>query len=103
MIRPLVSPHHRPTTPMPSAEAEHVAERQADEPVAGEVPDHGRPRIAEPAQRAGGDRLHAVEQLEDCGDHQQRHADLEDAADRAVNAPMSAARQQQERRRPSTP
>ena len=64
------------------AEAQQVAERQPDEPVAAEIPQHRRARIAEPAQRAGGDALQAVEQLEDRGDEQQRDADARARPDR---------------------
>ena len=59
-------------------EAQDVSKWQAYEPVPRQVPDHRRTRIAEAAQYAGGDCLQAIEQLKECGDHQQRHADLED-------------------------
>jgi (E)-4-hydroxy-3-methylbut-2-enyl-diphosphate synthase len=60
-------------------EAQGVAERQADGPVAGEVPPHRRSSIAEAAQCAGRDSLDAVEELEDGGHEQEGRADGEDA------------------------
>ena len=56
----------------PRAEAQHIAERQPDEPVPRQVPHHCRPRVAEPSEHAGGHPLQAVEQLEHRGDEQQR-------------------------------
>ena len=103
MISPLDSPHHRPTTPMPSDEAEHVAERQADEPVAGEVPEHRRARIAEPAQRAGRDRLDAVEQLKDRGDTSAGDTPTSSTPRSCVNAPISRRGTDEERRAPRRP
>ena len=69
MITPKSPP--QAMTPKPEAEREDIAERQADEPVADEVPQHRRARIAEAAQHAGGDALNAVEQLKHRGDGEQ--------------------------------
>ena len=86
MIRPDDSPHHRPITPSPNRKREDIGERQADEPVAAEVPEHRRPRIAEAAQHAGGDSLQAVEQLKHRGDGQQATRRARARRDREVNA-----------------
>src|SRR6185437_16509011 len=64
----------------PAVKAEHVAERQAEEPIAGKVDEHGMARFTYAPQRAGGDRLDAIEDLEGSGKHEQvcpyRHDDL---------------------------
>ena len=70
-MRPSDSPHQRPITSKADDEAEPVAQRQPDEPVGHEVPQHRRARVAEAAQDAGRDPLDTVEQLKDRRDKQQ--------------------------------
>ena len=68
--------------PRPGAEAQQIAERQADHPVADEIPDHGCPGVGQSAQRAGRDPLQTVEQLEQRGHKQQRDAGIDHVRDR---------------------
>src|SRR5215210_4420817 len=68
-----------PDDPVICRKAEGVTKRQADEPVPGEIPEHRRPRVSQPAQHAGGNALHAIEQLKDRRNQQQGGADLEHA------------------------
>src|SRR5262245_13208725 len=46
-------------------EAKGVSDRHAENPITGEMHDGRRTRISQAAQRAGGDDLTAVEQLEE--------------------------------------
>src|SRR5271170_1897320 len=55
-------------------EAEDQAKRQAENPIADEVGDHGRARLAEAAQGSGADRLDSIEDLEGGGDPEQAGA-----------------------------
>src|ERR1700753_4017499 len=51
--------------------AEHIAEREAEEPVAAKVHKHGLPRLARAAKCAGGNGLDAIEDLKGSGQHEQ--------------------------------
>ena len=83
-------PDHAP----PELERDERRERQANQPVTDELASHRRPRIAEPAQRAGRHALHAVKQLEGGGDPQQATPVAITAASRVKSdaSPRGAAR-----------
>ncbi len=67
------SPLQTPTPPQPSAEAQHIGHRQADEPVADPGDHHRHPGVLHPAQQPDRHRLAAVEQLEHRRHRHQRH------------------------------
>src|ERR1700723_3557903 len=60
-------------------ETEQRAERQAEDPVAGKVHEHGEAGFAETAECAGGDALDAIEDLESGNDRENVRAEREDA------------------------
>ena len=61
-----------------AAEREEQADRESDHPVADEVRDHRRARLAEPAQHAARRDLDAVEHLEHARDRDQAGGDRDD-------------------------
>ena len=75
--RPSTSPHQSPTGTKAELEAQQVADRQAEEPVAQQVHQHGHPGLTQAAQNAAGHRLGAVEHLEHAGERNERGGDPE--------------------------
>src|SRR3982751_4499772 len=61
--------------PKARAEAEHVAQRQTDEPMACQVPQHRRTRVSEAAQHPGRGPLKPIEQLKHSAYEQEGHTD----------------------------
>ena len=67
-----------PTPPQPARKASHTPTPMPDQPIADEGEDHRHARVVEPAQHARADDLRAVDDLEDGGDAEERHAKRDD-------------------------
>ena len=91
-----------PTHAPAGDERQRPADRQADAPVADEVPDHRPPRLAQAAQGAGRDHLHAVEDREDRADAEQPGAGADHVGVAREHADQEP-RQQHEERAPWSP
>src|SRR5882762_9461974 len=69
-----------------SMEAEPGTERKTNNPIRGEVAEHGRARIARTAESSSRDRLDAIEQLEGGAGSEQKNGAVNDSLIRCVHS-----------------
>src|SRR5713226_3338560 len=82
----------------PSAvETQPGPERETNDPIGGEVAEHGRARIARATESSSGDGLDAIEQLKSGAGSEQKNGAVNDSLIRSVHSRDPAGKQEQHR------